>query len=59
MSAERMQILLDGLRDMAAKAQRAPVTMETLAAGMALAELFDDFDALMCGGRGIPTDWKK
>ncbi|AXH66772.1 hypothetical protein SEA_STARPLATINUM_293 [Streptomyces phage StarPlatinum] len=58
MSAERMQILLEGMRELAAKAQRMPINNETLAAGMALAEQFEEFDLLIAESGHLPGDWK-
>jgi hypothetical protein len=57
-SSERLQTLLEGMRELAAKAQSFPINNETLAAGMALAEQFEEFDLLILESRNIPTDWK-
>jgi hypothetical protein len=46
------------MRELAAKAQSFPINNETLAAGMALAEQFEEFDLLILESRNIPTDWK-
>jgi len=59
MNADRMQTLLEGMRDLAAKAQLMPITNETMAAGMALAEMFEEFDLLILENRTIPTEWER
>ena len=58
MSSERMQTLLEGMRELAAKAQSFPINNETLAAGMALAEQFQEFDLLIAESGNLPSDWK-